>query len=77
VTRSQHLRSQVLWIWEFPGSPSSLSLPIDWGQVKGNAEQAWSWVEATSRLLWEAMAMANRDVLHLIRVSSKKKKEFT
>jgi hypothetical protein len=30
-----------------------------------------------STLLWEAMAMVSRDVLHLVRVSLKERKSFT
>jgi hypothetical protein len=58
--RSEGSRNGVTW---FP----RLTAPTDQlGQVEDSAQQVCSQVAATDRLLWEVLAMVDRDILHPI-----------
>jgi hypothetical protein len=55
------------------GSPSFPPPPINWRLVGDEAECACSQVAAAERLLYETLASVHQNILHLIRVSLKRK----
>jgi hypothetical protein len=78
VSRYQPMGPRMLWIWGTPNWGCRVTpachpcLPAG-----GSVELACSRVSVVGQLLWEAMAMVDRDVLHLVQVSLKERKTFT
>jgi hypothetical protein len=67
----------VAAVLELSGYPATPSSPASWRWVEGSIELACCWIAAVGQQLREAMAVVGRDVLHLVWVSLKERKNFT
>jgi hypothetical protein len=59
-----------------PGCPGLPPPPINWRQVEDNAEFACSHVTNSERLLHYTLDSVSWNIMHLIRVSMKKRRKF-